>query len=196
MNIFQPSSSQPTVFSPGQSQAQSEVHRRETNVCPSNLTLACPFCGDSTSWADCKCLNYSRVFNARNSFASIAQQSTPLPVQHANVRGLAAFVETSASDDLESQFCFTPQRPSSITHDYDSDLVGGSRESATEQGSLVEENYGSQAFSQLASQLSECVLSPCVKLRECNISTSDSKQSLTESLSLGYIPTAFPEETF
>lgn len=173
---------------------QSQKQRKESSGGTSDF--ACPFCGNHTSWADCKCLNYSRVFNARNSFASIAQQSTPLAqVQHCNNNHKnVTFVETS--EDFDSQLFFTPLRSSTSARDCDAALDNSQKEGA---GLMLdkanEDDCGSQAMSQLATQLSECVLSPCVKLKESSILASDSKRSLTESLSLGYIPTAFPEDS-
>ena len=123
--------------------------------------LVCPFCGDHTSWADCKCLNYSRVFNARNSFASIAQQSTPLQTNRdKKLCKNTSFVDIS---DTDSQFLLTPIRSSVRTCEPVSDhqrSPGEEARSGDTGNADSDEVCGSQVMSQLATQLSECVLSP------------------------------------
>lgn len=172
----------------------SQSQRKESGIKSSELV--CPFCGDHTSWADCKCLNYSRVFNAGNSFASIVQQSTPLQTQQGRkLHKNASFVDVS--DDSDSKYLLTPVCSPGRTCDFASDHQKTPSEEARPCDMTDgEELCGSQAMSQLATQLSECVLSPCSGTRVFDLVATNSKGSLSESLSLGYIPDAFPEGVF
>ncbi|THH08501.1 hypothetical protein EW145_g2654 [Phellinidium pouzarii] len=145
----------------------------------------------------CQCHRYSRVFNKGNSFRSIALQSTPLRP------ALSVSLDSSVTEGSQSQDQAMAEKMG---------FEAGTNSQDT--------NYYSEVMTQLTTQLNACVLSPCVAQRTCDPNARYGTQYEDEemeveilssgpptppvrrsssgrvlSVSLGYIPAAFPLQT-
>ncbi|KAH8114719.1 hypothetical protein DFH11DRAFT_1726723 [Phellopilus nigrolimitatus] len=192
------------------SNARTAFYVQRADKCPfcSELAARAPASGSgsdagaashSAGVGRCRCHRYSGVFNKRNSFRSIVSQSTPLQARAPPYRLILPL-----NAETGSEFAFsTPPRPAPPLPPTTSQGCAG-----TEVESQATDCC-SDAMTQLTTQLHACVLSPCIEPidtpdniedtagedePDCSIQLPAQRFGRTVSLSLGYIPDAFPIE--
>lgn len=139
----------------------------------------------STSYDRCQCHRYSKVFNQRNSFRSIAQQSTPIKLR---AKKSCYRIDISSPDvygtlmDLgsaNSQELGLP--PSGVTLE---PLSGSQQESqyGTQMTASGSQSSVASAIEQLTQQFVGCTLSPCSSGSNSPDTLSDDDEREVESL--------------